>query len=479
MENSRRYEVTTKEGWLYGTGNMANNLIFMFVGTYLTYYFTNVLGINAKVAGTIFLVSRLIDAVTDPLMGMICDHTNTKMGKYRPYVVFGTPVLAIIFAFLFTTPSYSMGGKVAYAYIIYIMYSLAWTVVQIPQLSVPVILSSNVAKRTKIMTIYQGFGSIASMIVTSWALPMLKYFGGMDNPAAWRIVVIIFAGVATIFLQLSAHATRKIDVYNPNAKIEKEKGKKVPFSQQLSVITKNRALLMILLAYGTDMFAGQIAMSFRIHFFKYNMGGRTDLIPYLGYVQFVVGFGLIFVIQPFCKKIGKKIGIFWAEALAIIPPVVMIFAAPAGNITLVMGSLMIGQVFAVLTNTLSRSAVADSANYAQIKTGINGNGLVSSTFTFVNKCAQAFSMYFAGSILSSTGYNPQLQQQAPQTLNAILMFMTVLPIAGFVCSLVAMIFYPISRKDEVEMEDKMRKIRAAELAAAVTVDSDANSISIP
>lgn len=109
--------------WLYSTGNFANNIIFMMVGTYITYFYTNILGISPAMAGLVFMVARLVDAFTDPLMGIIVDKTNTKIGKYRPWIIAGAPFLGIMFVLLFTAPNFSMTGKVVYAFITYIIYS--------------------------------------------------------------------------------------------------------------------------------------------------------------------------------------------------------------------------------------------------------------------------------------------------------------------------------------------------------------------
>lgn len=451
-------EASEKDIWLYSTGNFANNIIFTMVTLYVMYYYTNILGVSAAVAGTIFMVARLVDAVTDPLMGAIVDRTNTKkMGKYRPFITFGAPFLGIAFVMLFTTPNLSASGKVVYAYLSYILYSLTWTCVQIPQLALPIMLSNNVARRTRIQAVFQTLGAVGAMIVQSWALPMLDFFGGQDNPQAWTKLIILYSIIATIVFILSTFSVKHLDVYNPAA--AKEERQKLSWKDSINAIVKNRALLCVLLAYGTDMFATQISSSLRIYFFKYNLNGRTDLITYLGYVGTVATLVMLFAISPYVKKMGKRIGISVVEALCLIFTIVLLVAAPKQNIPLVMFSMIANTFLFSITNTLSRSAVLDAANYAEVKTGKPCNALVSSTFTFVNKCCQAFSAFFAGSILSATGYNAELAQQAPGTLNAILYLMTLVPIAAYICSLIGMYFYPLSKKGELEMEEHIAEIR--------------------
>ena len=460
-----RTECTEKDIWLFSTGNIANCLIFNMVGLYIMYYYTNIIGVSAAVAGTIFMVARLVDAFTDPLMGMIVDRTNTRrMGKYRPFITYGAPFLGIAFVLLFTTPNISPQGKVIYAYISYIFYSLTWTCVQIPQLALPIMLSNNVARRTRIQAVFQFCGAIAGLVIQSYALPMIEACGGQDNPLAWTKVIVGYSVAATVLFILSALSVKNLDVYEFHAANGKSAGgNKVSLSQVVNAVFKNRALMCVLLAYGTDMFASQITNSMRIYFYKYNMGGRTDLMVWFGWVGTIASVLMLFFVGSYVKKLGKRWGIALVEALCLVCSVVVLAAAPGQNAVLCTAALLASVFMFNFTNTLSRSAVLDAANYAEIKTGVSCNAVISSTFTFVNKCCQAFSAAFAGHILTWTGYNKDLAQQSGGTLQAILYLMTLVPIVAYVCSLIGMWLYPISRKDELEMEERLVAKRAAAL----------------
>lgn len=466
-KNNVKTECSEKDIWLFSTGNIANCLIFNMVALYIMYYYTNILGVSAAVAGTIFMVARLVDAFTDPLMGMIVDRTNTKkMGKHRPFITYGAPFLGIAFVLMFTTPNISAGGKVIYAYISYIFYSLTWTCVQIPQLALPIMLSNNVARRTKIQAVFQFCGAIAGLIIQSYALPMIEAFGGQDNPAAWTKVITIYAVAATVLFILSARSVKDLDVYEYHANAAKASGgQKLSFAESMKAIFKNRALMCVLLAYGTDMFASQITNSMRIYFFKYNLGGRTDLMVWFGWVGTIASILMLFFVGSYVKKLGKRMSIAVVEALCLVFTVVVLIAAPKQQAVVCTVALLATLFMFNFTNTLSRSAVLDAANYAEIKTGVACNAVVSSTFTFVNKCCQAFSAAFAGHILTMTGYNKDLAQQAPGTLNAILYLMTIVPIVAYICSLIGMYFYPINKEDEIKMEEELVAKRAAALAS--------------
>lgn len=296
------------------------------------------------------------------------------------------------------------------------------------------------------------------MVVSAWALPILDKLGGQDNASAWFKFTVIFGAVSAVIFILSAMSVKNVDVYDPAKKMQKQR-KGIFFKRNIFSYYKNKALLCVLIAYGTDMFAFQISNSLRMYFFKYNMGGRTDLITYIGYASTFVGFALVAFIQPFVKR-QERAGIIGIEALAILVTLPMLVTGLKGAyaISAVMFTYIAITFTWTINNMLSRSAVLDSANYAQMTLGINGTALVNSTFTFVNKCCQAFSMFFSGIILSATGYNKDAVEQTPGCLKAILLLCTVGPIIAYVFSILAMYFYPLTRKGEVEMQEKLDKM---------------------
>ncbi|MDY6226918.1 MAG: glycoside-pentoside-hexuronide (GPH):cation symporter [Clostridium sp.] len=468
----KKLEASNKEVYLYSIGNIANTAIFAFVGTYIMFYYTNVLGISAAVAGTIFMVARLIDALTDPIMGMIIDRTNTKkFGKYRPYITFGAPVLGIIFVVMFMAPDLSVSGKIVYAYTTYILYSLAWTVVQIPQLALPIILSNSTTRRTKVQAIFQALGNIGNLAAVSLAIYMLKWFGGDGNKDAWFKVTVIFAIFCTIMFILSAMSVRKLDVYNPTLDTKAQSTKKIPFKDKIKVVTSNIALLMVLISFGTDALALQIGNGLNMYFFKYNMGEKQHLMGYLGWATAIFSFVLIAIVGWYVGKLGKRKGIILAEALAIIPALGLIFA-PVKNTFLIMIFLISSVLIGAITNMLCRSAVLDSANYAEWKIGINGSALVSSTFTFVNKLSQAFGAFIMGYVLQFVGYSANLTQQTPETLKAIVYMKSLIPAAAFLCSVIAMMFYPLDKKKEAEMEKFITDKREKEIEANKLIEAE-------
>ncbi len=208
-----------------------------------------------------------------------------------------------------------------------------------------------------------------------------------------------------------------------------------------------------------------------MYFFKYNMGEKLNLMGMLGWATTIFSFILIGIVGWYVNKLGKKNGIILAESLAIIAALGLLFV-PSHNTFFVMFFLIASVTIGAITNMLSRSAVLDSANYAEWKTGINGSALVSSTFTFVNKFSQAFGAFIMGYVLEFVGYAPNLAQQSATTLKAILYMKTLIPIAAFICSVVAMQFYPIDRKTENEMETFINEKRKREIESSKLIEDE-------
>ena len=453
----KRREATKAEGWLFGTANLGNNTYFMIITMFMMFFFTNVMGLKPMVAGTIFMVARLVDALTDPIMGFIVDHTNFKhFGKYRGYVQIGAPFLGVVFVMLFTVPDLGMGGKVIYAYLVYILYSLVWTVVQIPIVTFPIIMSQNTARRTKLVAIFQGFGGIVGALCTAVIYKLLDVFGGMTSGDAWQKTAICVAVFATIMQEIAMIAVRKLDVYDPGLKQRKEAQRvrqgsvKVPLKDRVAVITKNVALFALVISFGTDMFANQVNSNTTTYFFLYNLNGRTDLQSILGVVNLPVIFILMFTAGAIAGRFGKKKVILFCEVICIGCNALMLLSGGT-NIVIVMLTGIIGTVMFTVTNMMCRSALMDVACYTRIKHGQDVAGLMSSSFTFVNKLVQAFGSFFTGWLLELVAFDATAQVQSEGTLTGLLVMRTVIPILAQVATLIAMHWYPISKPVEDEI----------------------------
>ena len=465
----RQTEATTLQAWWFSVGNIANNLIFMLITMFMMFFFTNVMGLDPVVAGTLFMVARLVDAFTDPIMGMIIDRTNLKrFGKYRGFIHFGAPLLGVVVVALFTVPNFSAGGKVLYAYIVYILYSLCWTVVQVPQLTIPIIMSNNVAKRTKYQAVFQGIGSIGAAGASALAMAIVNQSGGMTDPHAWQLTAICFAVSARMGFELSSMGVRNLDTYNPKAREEtavKAKkaaaGGKLSFKERSAFILQNVALFALLISFGTDMFANQINSQTNTYFYMYNMGGRTDLMSILGALPMPVSIAMIFLAGPIVAKFSKKRTICFCEIVGIVASLA-IFLDGARHIPVLMICSCLSTIAFAVCNLMCRTALLDVASYTRVKTGVDAAGLMASSFTFANKLCQAVASFAAGWMLKLIALDTTAAVQSEGTLNALLACRSFIPIAAYVITLIAMHFYPIDKQGEADLQVALDELKQKE-----------------
>ena len=183
LKHEPAYYETTKFKWRqrigFGISDYACNLAYLLANTYLLFYYTNCAGLAAGAVGFMFVVTKFIDAFTDYMVGAMIDRTDTKMGRYRPWMLYGAPVLAVGMVLLFSVPTgWSAGAKLAWAYVTYVIFSFGYTLVNIPMAPIVSSLSASATERTKISTTRTVFSNLGSLTSSLFVLPMVYFFSG-------------------------------------------------------------------------------------------------------------------------------------------------------------------------------------------------------------------------------------------------------------------------------------------------------------
>lgn len=186
LKHEPAYYETTKFKWRqrigFGISDYACNLAYLLANTYLLFYYTNCAGLAAGAVGFMFVVTKFIDAFTDYMVGAMIDRTDTKMGRYRPWMLYGAPVLAVGMVLLFSVPTgWSAGAKLAWAYVTYVIFSFGYTLVNIPMAPIVSSLSASATERTKISTTRTVFSNLGSLTSSLFVLPMVYFFSGSKD----------------------------------------------------------------------------------------------------------------------------------------------------------------------------------------------------------------------------------------------------------------------------------------------------------
>lgn len=442
--SSKNNEVNYGTCAKYSFGGIGFSMTNLIVMTYLTFFCTDIFGISSMTVAGLMLVTRFIDAVTDPLMGLIADRTRSKWGRYRPYLMFGAPVLGACIYLLFCAPDLSQSMKVVFIYVAYIAYSLAFTVVGVPFTALVPIVSKNSRQRATVISWKNIMIQVGRTVITSFSLPMVAVLGG--GSVGWGRYGMLVGVIITICFWIVAWSAKPYDTVD----VKSEKVK-INMKSEIHLITKNKSLLALMAAFGTDMLANSTFMAVNMYYFKYVLG-RVDLVPVTFLALNITGVLTNLILPGMVKKIDKKKIYWWGSFLSIIPLAVL-QVKPIVPVSVLLVLIVLFGLISALPSALAWVMLPDCIEYSEYVTGVEGSGVVSSTFSFMNKVAGALGGALASFFIGVAGFTAN--QEQTKTVLAVIVFLRFgMPILGYVASLVSMHFYDLT-------EDRAREIRNA------------------
>ena len=438
-------KLTFREKYSYGIGALGKDLAYAIVATYLMVYFTDVVGLNPAFVGTLFLVARLWDAINDPAMGMIVDNTRSKFGKFRPWIFIGTIVNAIVIIFLFRKPN--LEGLPLYAYfsIMYILWGMTYTIMDIPYWSMIPSLTSSKEEREQISVIPRIFASTAWLIVGTFGLSIISLLGKGDTVKGYSVFAIV---VAIVFI-----ISTMITCLNVKERVETPKNaEKVSFKQAINIIRKNDQLVVFIGIVFAMNLVMQISGTMAIYYFRYVSGKESLFSVYQAFAGIAEISGLV-LLPMLTKKIGREdvfklgsilpIGGFLVLFVAgIFAPQNAVFIAIAGVV------LKLGSGFLLGSTTIM---LADVVDYGEYKLGTRNESIVFSVQTLLVKGASAVAGWLVGVGLSLVGYVAGTTQTAT-TILGMKVIMIWIPI---VCAIVMYSVYKSKYKINGKFHDEM------------------------
>ena len=438
--SSERLTPTQRLG--YGVGDFGINLYFISTLTYLLYFYTDVFGLSAAAAGGVMLVARVIDAVTDPLMGAIAERTRSRWGRLRPYLLFGALPLGASAVLAFASPDFSDSGKLWWAYLTYIAFSIAFTVVSVPYSALTASLTADYHERTLLSTMRMAC-AFGGGLAISVGMPILV--GRFDAEAEGYLwSMIIFAALATPLLALTFAQTEE--------RIQPPAAQRLAIRDSLRAVFRNPPLLTVMVMFSCGMLSFTVRQTVAIYYFKYNLG-RPDLIE----TWFLATLSIMFVGLVFTPKLadrcGKPGGILIGAAVTIAAALGLRFT-PYDEIELIFlwGCLLAlgGTPIAVL----GWAMIPDTVDYAQARFGVRADGSVFAMSSFFQKLAKALGGAGVAAVLALVGYVANAEQ-TPASLDAIRGLMTLAPAAIMIVMIVAALGYPLSRQAHGELVSKL------------------------
>lgn len=436
-ENS---EISVKTLLNYSSGSLGNNMIYALINSYFLIFLTDKFGIGAAAIGTLFLVARIIDAITDPIMGIIVDNTNTKLGKSRPYLFVVPIFMGVATIMCFSSPDLSYSNKIIWMYVSYILWGISFTAMDIPYWSLSANITRSSQGKTKIVTAARTVAYVGNFIVLSLTIPLVSILG------SWSKVAIIYVCFATVFTWITAFRVKELT--NNSHKKEKQGVK-----QFINLLKSNKPLRIVLLSMLVLELSGSIKNTILIYYVKYNFNSEMmiPVVSSIGMAASIVGG----IISPYISsKLGKK-KIALLGLLASAVGSLMVFFLSYSSLHLLILINFISGIFDGAGYITLTSMVADCVEYGEWKTGKRSEGMIFSINIFKSKIASAIGGSVCGYILAYIGYNAN-SSQSTFTLNGIHLIQSIIPCIFVVISFLLLRRYNLSEAEYDAIVDDLK-----------------------
>jgi len=474
----------------YGFGDGAANFVFQTMLIFQLGFYTDVFGITAVAAGTLLLVGRFWDAAFDPFMGVVADRTNTRWGKFRPWVLWSAIPFAVIFYLAFTTPHFGSTGRLVYAYITYILLMTVYSVNNLPYSALNGVMTGDVNERTSLSSYRFFFAMAAAFIVQGLTLPLVNKFGQGDTEKGWSMTIGVFAILCVIFFVITFFSARERIKPDPNQKSSPKQDfadllKNTPWK---SMFVLTLFVFITLALWGSAMFyyfmyyvdknqlfiflqswglastsaGGAPAATGLWHSILNAFGlivvGDHSNVTSVGFSlfnmsgQFVMILGVL-VSKALSERFGKKlVFVIGLSFTALFTALFIVLPADAVGGTFILNllkSLAYGPTIPLLW-----AMMADVADYAEWKTKRRATGVVFAGIVFALKAGLGLGGAICGWFLAAYDYVPNVIQ-SEHALLGIRMTASIYPAITFSIGVIALLFYSISKKLNLQIQDEL------------------------
>ncbi|MFB0710382.1 glycoside-pentoside-hexuronide (GPH):cation symporter [Buttiauxella noackiae] len=419
MESSK---LSVKEKIGYGMGDAGCNIIFGAIMLFVNYFYTDIFGLAPALVGVMLLSIRVIDAVTDPIMGAIADRTQSRWGRFRPWILWMAAPFAFFSYLMFTTPDWAYSSKVIYAFVTYFLLSLTYTAINIPYCSLGSVITNDPKERVACQSYRFVMVGIATLILSLSLLPMVDWFGGGDKAKGYQMAMGILAvlGMCMFLFCFSTVRERVRPAVQTNDALKAD----------LKDVWKNDQWVRILLLTLCNVCPGFIRMAATMYYVTWVMGQSTSfatLFISLGVVGMMGGSMLAKVLTD---RICKLKVFFWCNIVLAIFSSGFYFLDPHAT-TLIVVMYFLLNILHQIPSPLHWSLMADVDDYGEWKTGKRITGISFSGNLFFLKLGLAIAGAMVGFLLSWYGYDAGAKQQSAESINGIVMLFTIIPGVGY------------------------------------------------
>lgn len=463
----------------YGFGDMSSSMFWKIFSYYLPFFYSNIFGLSLAHAGTLVLVTKLYDAVSDPVMGLIADRTNTRWGKYRPYLLWIAIPFAVAGVLAFFTPqtdNYTF--KHVYAYVTYILMMTVYTAINVPYGAMLGVMTDDSREKSVFSSFRMFFAFIGSFIAMGSFEPLLKLRQSIlgtlpaewtladSTPADWTIAVSVIGIVCAVLFILSFVMTRErvteAEMAKEPVKENSDETAKTSVAEDLKSLVANGPWWMLLGGGIAILLFNCVRGGAAAYYFADVLGTNAiftlALFLTVGEISQLVG---VVVTVPVSEKIGKKATFLLVLVAVTVLSVIVAFLpeTPAGMWALLVSQILICIAIGI-NSPLLWSMFADVADYSELKNGRASTGLIFSSSSMAQKFGAAFGSAIVLWVLMAFGYdNAKGAVQTPEALATIKALISWIPAIGSAAGIAIMLGYPLTDKKMSEIRQELSKKR--------------------
>jgi GPH family glycoside/pentoside/hexuronide:cation symporter len=444
----------------FGSGDLAQNLIYQTVATYLLFYYTNVFGIKPAAAAFMFLIVRLIDVIWDPFVGAFIDKRNPKLGKYRAYLVLGGIPLTGLAILSFWN---GFSGQLWYAYITYVTLSLCYTLVNVPYGALNASLTRDTDEITKLTSTRMFMANMGGLAVQFGIPKLIQYFSPNNDwskPEAsgvWFIVMTIYALVGFGLLCFCYTQTKERVV------MHKEKTNTVRYADLFTEFVHNKPLRVLAFFFITAFAMMAVGNSASAYYMQYNVG-HADALPFFNALGSIPAFIFMPLVPAIKRAIGKKqmFYVFLSVAILGMGMLYAISVVPAlkDQLWLIYTAQFVKSTGVIVATGYMWVLVPEVISYGEWKSGKRISGVVNALTGIFFKAGFALGGVIPGFVLSITDFNAEHSTQSPLAQQGILWLMVIIPAAFLIIAMFVISKYELDDKkiDEINKEIESRHL---------------------
>ena len=461
---------TLKEKIGYGFGDMSSSMFWKIFSAYLPIFYATVFHLSLEVTGVLMLVTRIWDAVSDPMMGIIADRTSTRWGKYRPYLLWIAVPFAVAGVLLFTTPAFGETGNTVWAFVTYILMMTVYTAINVPYGSMLGVMTEDSDEKTVFSSFRMFFAYAGSFIVLALWEPLCNWFAGADDgaaltrdPQAWQYAMMVIGCVcAALFVLTFAMTRENVKTVAKTTSVKEDLGSLLhngPWWILLGGVLFFNFFNAIRYAVIPFYFTSLIAADAHLSFFSVEFLFYAGIFLAVGEVANMAG---VAIATPITFKLGKKSTFLWSLVALIVLCIAFYYVPTSGAGAY--WTLMVLQVLVcILTGVISPlvwSMYADISDYAELKFKTASTGLIFSSSSMALKFGGAFGASAVMWILAAFGFNAQEGAvQTEEAVHGIRLLMSWIPAGIAVISLVFVVIYPLTTQRMKDINEQLKKFR--------------------